>query len=822
MKKITKKSILQKITISILSIMLLFNFIVPTYSHALDATILADPVCDFVAFLGDILMGIVQGALNLSAGEKFSAGDSTFMVDVGDFDAKNAASDEKFSTDGTEALKEDIDTSNLNLGGHGKEYQIPMSSLSPEEIFAGKVAALDINFINPDKDYWGTTKDKAGNEIAATTSGQLQRTIASWYVALRNLAVVGLLSILVYVGIRIILSSTAGDKAKYKQLLKDWLVALCLLFFMHYLMSFIITLTESICTAIVGDSNGNIAVNVTGSPAKSFKTNLMGLARFQVQRKTLLEKGSYLVIYAFLVYYTIMFAWKYLKRMIMMAFLTIISPLVVLTYPIDKMNDGQAQAFNAWLKEYIYNALLQPFHLVIYYIFVLSAMDLAANNIVYTIVVMWFIPKAEEQLRNFFGFNKAPSLGNTMAGFAGGLGFSKLLQGGGSKGKGSSGGGSSKEENDQIHFDKKSTGVDELPDGSDKPKDNEEAGIGKEENEGKVGFKESIGNGAKKIGRKIKNAPKSAASAASKFGNWAKDTPGRLKRNAGNVKRKAGNWVNGHGGLGKMAIKGFAGAAKFGTKRVFKLAGAAGGAALGATLGAAQGKGISGMLGGAAIGMKAGANLGKTASGALNGAVGAVGTAGRNASARLRREIDLANGNSARQNAAAMKGMKKDEKNVASVRKYLRDKNGVEPSAKDVKDQMNKFNPYFERGETDIDEIIKSHKTAEKMNLSDEQAAVITAVGKKNNITADRLKDKGKSEQDYNDLVYQLKGKNVSEAEARRRASFAMDFLKEREGIRNNGGKVVQNGSAQNNNNGKNKVGGNKGKAGGKKKKGKK
>ena len=40
-----------------------------------------------------------------------------------------------------------------------------------------------------------------------------------------------------------------------------------------------------------------------------------------------------------------------------MAFLTIIAPLVALTYPIDKINDGKAQAFNMWFKEYIFNLL---------------------------------------------------------------------------------------------------------------------------------------------------------------------------------------------------------------------------------------------------------------------------------------------------------------------------------------------------------------------------------------------------------------------------------------------------------------------------------
>ena len=50
-----------------------------------------------------------------------------------------------------------------------------------------------------------------------------------------------------------------------------------------------------------------------------------------------------------------------------MAFLTIISPIVALTYPIDKM-DGEAKGFNMWLREFIFNALLQPLHYILYYI----------------------------------------------------------------------------------------------------------------------------------------------------------------------------------------------------------------------------------------------------------------------------------------------------------------------------------------------------------------------------------------------------------------------------------------------------------------------
>lgn len=53
-----------------------------------------------------------------------------------------------------------------------------------------------------------------------------------------------------YVGIRITLSSISSDKAKYKQMLMDWAVALCLVFLMHYIMAFSVTINEKIIKAI--------------------------------------------------------------------------------------------------------------------------------------------------------------------------------------------------------------------------------------------------------------------------------------------------------------------------------------------------------------------------------------------------------------------------------------------------------------------------------------------------------------------------------------------------------------------------------------------
>ena len=94
------------------------------------------------------------------------------------------------------------------------------------------------------------TVQEGEKSIEQSTARQLQSTVASWYLALRNIALVALLSVLVYIGIRIMLSSIASDKAKYKQMLIDWTVAICLVFLMHYIMSFSVIIVNKITEAI--------------------------------------------------------------------------------------------------------------------------------------------------------------------------------------------------------------------------------------------------------------------------------------------------------------------------------------------------------------------------------------------------------------------------------------------------------------------------------------------------------------------------------------------------------------------------------------------
>ena len=326
-------------------------------------------------------------------------------------------------------------------------------------------------------------------------SYELQNIVANWYYRILIVALVGMMSVLVYMGIRILISSTASDKAKYKQMLGDWVIGMVILFMMHYGMVFANRIADKITTMLgdvnphfyvqaIEDPNGKIEKALGKDGAKFdieegnasdagltdktiikdtvkipnsdggvkekhylyFSTNLMGKLRYDVQANKSNSSAyiGYTVLFAIMVIYLFVFSFTYMKRVVYMAFLTIIAPLVALTYPIDKVNDGQAQGFNYWFKEYTFNLLLQPLHLLLYTILISSAIKLASENMIYAIVAMGFMVPAEKILRQMFNFGKAstPGVFGGAAGAAMVMGGLKWIAGRGPKGPSGSGGSS--------------------------------------------------------------------------------------------------------------------------------------------------------------------------------------------------------------------------------------------------------------------------------------------------------------------------------------------------------------------------------------------
>lgn len=226
-------------------------------------------------------------------------------------------------------------------------------------------------------------------------SNTIKQNTAIWYVAIRNIAVAGCAVTLLYVGIRMAIAQTAEDSAKYKKMLISWFVGVILLFLMHYIALIMIKITEIFTTLIV-NAVGN-DTNITDMEVTMLTKIPDDTAKAEGWGKLI-----YLIMNFVLVFYQLKFFIMYLFRVLKIFILTIVSPLMCVTYPIDAMGDGKAQGFNNWFRRVMMEIFIQPIHLVIYIVFIYSAGEIAKTQPLIGIIFIIALDYSEKIVRNAF------------------------------------------------------------------------------------------------------------------------------------------------------------------------------------------------------------------------------------------------------------------------------------------------------------------------------------------------------------------------------------------------------------------------------------
>ena len=294
-------------------------------------------------------------------------------------------------------------------------------TVTPETILFNKLELTKINFFD----------SSGGTDFSA----KLQENIASWYYVMRTIAIIASLCVLIYIAIRMATSTVASDKAEYKRMLMDWAVGFVLIFVLHYIIILVI-------------NGNNLIVNVLAESIRDSSsgdlTNFIKQVADQINWAQEVSKTlTATFIFLILVGITLAFLLMYIKRMIVVAFLIIIAPLITITYAIDKVGDSKSQALDSWLKEFVWTVLIQPFHCVIYIVFASVVIDaLDVNNLsssILAIMSLIFILQAEDIVKKIFGI-QADNIGKMSSSFAmaagGALVASKFAGKGAAKGAG--------------------------------------------------------------------------------------------------------------------------------------------------------------------------------------------------------------------------------------------------------------------------------------------------------------------------------------------------------------------------------------------------
>lgn len=387
-KKIVKSEKLKKILLVIL-MMTMMSTINPVVSNAgIGVSLLTKPIC---AFGMTILDGVNAGLATLFAfDEKIdSMSDSKDeIIAIKDDDSKNIF--EKIAA-------------GLDEGAEGFYNLL----LSPEDIFSGKVQITNANIFSSKFEEDGNFSLGDSN-LFNHLMKQIKQGTASLYYVTRNLAVVILLSLLIYTGIRIVMASNnANEKAKWKGYLYDWLKALALVMFVHLIMIGIFYICDVVTQGLI-DSFGGDSI-VTYIRMNFNKTSIFDFAGSIV----------YLIMYAYVTYMTIVFLLAYFKRLFYIIVMVIVAPVVSALYALGKTGK---ESFNRWLKEFIMGVMVQPFQLLIYSVLFLIPMKVMTSSGVeigtgaftvqyatldtqiFALIAMSMIRPIEKFMRNIFGF----------------------------------------------------------------------------------------------------------------------------------------------------------------------------------------------------------------------------------------------------------------------------------------------------------------------------------------------------------------------------------------------------------------------------------
>ena len=469
-KRFLSKSLIAKIAL-VLVIILVFEFSVsePVQAASLGGQLL-NPIVNLVVYLADGVMQILQSALTsidnsfeyigLSGGIHWTKVFAVIAVIAGTLLA--AAAIILSGGTATPFVIAVVAAGGLaHVGGvmylatypnfgekldavmFGSSFVYSTIYITPETILKNQIKLFDVNYFQTFEE----TEESTDKTVSL--SNTLRNVVSQVYTTIRDVALVAMLIVIIYVAIRMLIALTPKEKSRYKESAINCVIGLVLIILMHFIMSGSVTLLEMITNSviftdqtydideseilnflesnpdaynkaisgvsleIVGDELYDaVEENIDSYPGMQLGTdeesgenavyvkasNFTEQARYMAQKVYELDADDNTVetwehigwafVYIMLVILTLAFIVMYAKRALYMAALTMFAPIVGVMYPINRANGGRSHALNLWFKEYIGNLIIQPFHLLLYTIFIGSAMAFAIHNPIYVIIAI--------------------------------------------------------------------------------------------------------------------------------------------------------------------------------------------------------------------------------------------------------------------------------------------------------------------------------------------------------------------------------------------------------------------------------------------------
>lgn len=269
-----------------------------------------------------------------------------------------------------------------------------------ESVLFNKLPLTDANFFNFEQAGGYDLVDAQGNPVSWIYD--LRKNLSMGYVYIRNFSIALMLFVLIYTAIRLALSSIAERKAGFSKMLTSWFAGLCIVIFIHFFMYGVIwfnnTLVDVLMKFNVAEAS-EILGDTTGT------STLYDAVRTKAYEFDFYDGLVGLILYIIMVYLLLKYVFIYLKRMISIYVLALMGSVIGVRYAMEKASGKKATSLLPWMKDYIFNVLIQTIHCLLYVTLVTLAVQSALTSVaglILAILILQFILKADKLFRYIF------------------------------------------------------------------------------------------------------------------------------------------------------------------------------------------------------------------------------------------------------------------------------------------------------------------------------------------------------------------------------------------------------------------------------------
>ena len=201
------------------------------------------------------------------------------------------------------------------------------------------------------------------------------------------------------------LEKTPENISKFKELFVDWLIGIILIMFIHYFMIGVVHINEMLV-----EQAQEVGKNISGLNMADDEYDLYESALTKAYELNAMSGLIGLIMYAVLVVYTYKFVIVYAKRYLNIIILILLAPIMLLISSFKKvLSGGSAHIMGKWVKEFIYNVLIQFVHAIFYASTIGLTLKLSDNvetfgGALLSLLIFTFIFKIDALFRKVFNF----------------------------------------------------------------------------------------------------------------------------------------------------------------------------------------------------------------------------------------------------------------------------------------------------------------------------------------------------------------------------------------------------------------------------------